>query len=402
MINRILTITIISCLFILKVLGHIDLELRLVVYFITRPVRISLIILSLCFILVAIKAVLNNNTIRLITALILLHVLVFLSNELLFVIIISDIIIVWIILGFGLSHTSQYETLSNSYLLYYILIPSAPLLTLAFYDWYIRTSSSTYKSYSLFENEIVTRSYFKWILLLSRLAKLPVFRFHYWLPKAHVQSPTILSIILAGLSLKVRLIVISYLVLNFDLYYYESNNIYYFLMTRLLITSYIGSNATDTKVFLAYCSVSHISLSAVRLSIILTLRFKRAWLIRLRHCLSSPILFFLAGNSQYTIHSRTLYSNKRQKLWIRILILLVLLLLDLPFPPSFSFWRELTLLNSIYSNYYISSFIILIPLIIILRRYEYIYSNIKYYICSSLSRITFITLSVLVFRSIIV
>ena len=94
MINRILIITIISCLFILKVLGHIDLELRLVVYFITRPVRISLIILSLCFILVAIKAVLNNNTIRLITALILLHVLVFLSNELLFVIIISDIIIV--------------------------------------------------------------------------------------------------------------------------------------------------------------------------------------------------------------------------------------------------------------------------------------------------------------------
>ena len=34
------------------------------------------------------------------------------------------------------------------------------------------------------------------------MVKIPVFGFHLWLPKAHVEAPSIGSIILAGLLLK--------------------------------------------------------------------------------------------------------------------------------------------------------------------------------------------------------
>jgi len=37
---------------------------------------------------------------------------------------------------------------------------------------------------------------------MSFLVKLPVFGFHLWLPKAHVESPTVGSSILAGILLK--------------------------------------------------------------------------------------------------------------------------------------------------------------------------------------------------------
>jgi NADH:ubiquinone oxidoreductase subunit 4 (subunit M) len=40
------------------------------------------------------------------------------------------------------------------------------------------------------------------LLVLGFLVKLPLFLVHYWLPKAHVEAPTIGSILLAGLLLK--------------------------------------------------------------------------------------------------------------------------------------------------------------------------------------------------------
>jgi NADH-quinone oxidoreductase subunit M len=40
------------------------------------------------------------------------------------------------------------------------------------------------------------------IFVFAFLVKLPIYFFHYWLPKAHVEAPSFGSIILAGLLLK--------------------------------------------------------------------------------------------------------------------------------------------------------------------------------------------------------
>ena len=41
-----------------------------------------------------------------------------------------------------------------------------------------------------------------WFLFVGFAIKVPVFPFHTWLPDAHVQAPTPISVILAGILLK--------------------------------------------------------------------------------------------------------------------------------------------------------------------------------------------------------
>lgn len=347
------------------------------------------------------KTVICNHNAALILILVGFHLLLFLSSELVLVLILSDIIIVWIVLRFGLSHTSMNETMSNSYLIYYVIIPSAPLLVFSFYDWFTRGSSTLYKCYASYPDFLNYTTYYKWVLLLSRLAKLPVFIFHYWLPKAHVQASTTLSMVLARLSLKVRLLIASHLVVTYNVTLHENTALIIVLLMGLMVSTYTRTNAPDLKVFLAYCSVSHMTLSAIGLVMISGMCFKGAWLIRLGHCISSPLLFFVAGNAQYKVHSRVLQLSKGTKISTRRLIILVLLLIDLPFPPSFSFWGELMLLSSVYSSLNYLSILLLIPLVILLRGYEFIYTTLKYSVCSSLSSIMSVTTTILIFRTLI-
>merc|ERR1712243_280473 len=153
----------------------------------------------------------------------------------------------------------------------------------------------------------------QFIILISRLAKLPVYRMHYWLPKAHVQAPTVLSMVLAGLSLKVRLVILSFLLTSVNLSNRLVNTAIFCLIIGMYLSTMTRALSVDTKVFLAYCSVSHMTIRCVRLLTYVVWRFIRAWLVGLRHCLSSPLLFYLAGNMQYSTHSRNCLPAKRNK-----------------------------------------------------------------------------------------
>merc|ERR1712183_577725 len=141
------------------------------------------------------------------------------------------------------------------------------------------------------------------------------------LPKAHVQAPTILSIILARLSLKVRLVILSFLLTSLNLSSTLLNVTIFCLIIRIYVSCITRALSLDTKVFLAYCSVSHITIRYVRLFSYVVWRFIRAWIIRLGHCLSSPLMFYLAGNMQYATHSRISFYTDRFTFSSRIFIL---------------------------------------------------------------------------------
>ena len=38
-----------------------------------------------------------------------------------------------------------------------------------------------------------------WLAFLSFASKIPMFPFHVWLPEAHVEAPTVGSVLLAGI-----------------------------------------------------------------------------------------------------------------------------------------------------------------------------------------------------------
>lgn len=348
-----------------------------------RSLNRSLILLTGIFTILAIKPILSSSSPLIISLLIFFHRVAFLTSDIIIVLLISDVIICWITLRFRLNHTSIKELTSNMYLVYYVMIPSTPLLIIVLSEYFKRKSMSLISYYGIDSLITFRGARTRFLILLSGLAKLPVFRLHYWLPKAHVQAPTILSIILARLSLKIRLFVTSFVIINTSIPIAVITNIVAVLLVRMLVSTYTRTSATDSKVFLAYCSVSHITRRCIGIRLIAILSFKRAWLIRLRHCLSSPLLFYIARNTQYGTRSRVLLPSKRIKLrWARI-ILLILLLIDLPFPPTFSFWREVTLLTTLHCIYSLLSCFIIISLVVLLRRYEQIFTNIRGYMCTS-------------------
>ena len=52
------------------------------------------------------------------------------------------------------------------------------------------------------EAALATPALIWWLMFLGFAAKLPVFPFHTWLPDAHVQAPSSISVLLAGVLLK--------------------------------------------------------------------------------------------------------------------------------------------------------------------------------------------------------
>lgn len=368
-----------------KVLATISNYPRVFSLKITRPVSGYLIILTVVFLLLRYKSLVSSNAPVSIFLVAFFHLFAFYTGELLLVLIIADLILCWITLRFRLIHTSKKEVVSNVYLVYYVLVPSAPLLVYTIREYGKRKSfrmSCSYRERFLSDSHLNT--FVQLLVLMSRLAKLPVYRMHYWLPKAHVQAPTILSIILARLSLKVRLVILSFLITSLILNTKLIRIRMFCLIIRMYLSTMTRALSVDTKVFLAYCSVSHMTIRCVRLLTYVVWRFIRAWLVGLRHCLSSPLLFYLAGNMQYSTHSRNCLPAKRNKFTWCYMVLLSLMLIDLPFPPVFSFWGELSILSALFNSYTYFRVWIVVTLTVLLRSYEQYYVRIRRFFCSSL------------------
>jgi NADH-quinone oxidoreductase subunit M len=106
----------------------------------------------------------------------------------------------------------------------------------------------------------ISLKYLIWISLFIGFAiKVPVFPFHTWLPLAHVEAPTAISVILAGVLLKMG--TYGLLRINYPLLPGEAVNFAYILAILGVINIIWGAtNAIaqiDLKKMVAYSSVSH-------------------------------------------------------------------------------------------------------------------------------------------------
>jgi NADH-ubiquinone oxidoreductase chain 4 len=151
-----------------------------------------------------------------------------------------------------------------------------------------------------------------WLYILGFLIKLPIYPFHLWLPKAHVEAPVAGSILLAGVVLKLggygllRLIIV--IQINLRRVSYVS-----LLTVSLAGGLYAGLacvRQADLKCLVAYSSVAHISLVLLGVLSNTVLGVVGAVVIMVGHGLCSSGLFRYV-NSIYKIrHSRLLVINK--------------------------------------------------------------------------------------------
>ena len=280
----------------------------------------------------------------------------------------------FLILGWGY----QPERLqAGVYLILYTVCARLPLLiSISLILIYNHTLRFNYFRFLL--PFLITPIKFIWfiIIIIAFIVKMPIYIFHLWLPKAHVEAPVAGSIILAGLLLKLGgygLIII--------LFCFPFNN--FFLISLFSSLSLIGAvlcrliclRQPDFKSLIAYSSVGHMALLIAGVLSFSTWGWAGALTIIISHGLCSSALFLLAYITYSTSQTRSLFLTKGLLSYTPILSLwwFIFSIFNIAAPPSINLLREIVLLTSI-----INIRIYYFPLFILIRFLAAAYSLILY------------------------
>nr|BBO25457.1 NADH dehydrogenase subunit 4 [Pronodularia japanensis] len=293
----------------------------------------------------------NNGVSFVISVLILTLVLVFcfsLGSLLSFYIMFefSLIPILLIILGWGY----QPERLqAGKYMMLYTVGASLPLLVLVLLvlSW----SGSVFWGLGHYVDFSMS-----WLVTLCAslafLVKLPIYGFHLWLPKAHVEAPVAGSMILAGVLLKlggyglVRVFCVLGLFSPF-----VKVVVFCLGLGGGVIASAVCFAQNDVKALVAYSSVGHMSLVLGGVFSGTEWGWLGCLLMMIAHGLCSSGMFFLVSETYKCYGTRSLYLVKGGLVLIPGVALCWFLMcaINMAAPPSLNLWAEIMLGISVLS-----------------------------------------------------
>lgn len=145
-----------------------------------------------------------------------------------------------------------------------------------------------------------------WAMFLGFAIKVPVFPFHTWLPHAHVQAPTAVSVILAGVLLKMG----TYGFLRIAFPIFPAATVEYSTIIAALgcISVIYGALCAmaqnDVKKLVAYSSVSHMGFVMMGLAAMTTQGMNGAVLQMFNHGTSTAMMFLMIGVIYERSHHR--------------------------------------------------------------------------------------------------
>jgi len=181
-----------------------------------------------------------------------------------------------------------------------------------------------------------------------------MYPFHIWLPEAHVEAPTVGSVLLAGILLKLGVygFLRFSLCLFFDASLYFSPLIYLLGTIGIIYASMTAIRQTDLKRILAYSSIAHMNLVALGIFSFNVLGLEGAIVQSLSHGFVSGGLFFLVGVVYERYHSRSLfyYTGLAHTMPVYALILFIFTLANIALPGTSSFVGEFLLLIGVFKK----------------------------------------------------
>ncbi|MDA0987311.1 MAG: NADH-quinone oxidoreductase subunit M [Bacteroidetes bacterium] len=145
-------------------------------------------------------------------------------------------------------------------------------------------------------------------LFIGFAIKVPIFPFHTWLPDAHVEAPTAISVILAGVLLKMG----TYGLMRVAMPIFPDAAIYYlyplaFLgFINIVYGALCAMAQTDFKKLIAYSSVSHMGIVLLGMAALNTQGMIGAMFQMFNHGTITAMLFLIVGVIYDRTHTRGL------------------------------------------------------------------------------------------------
>ena len=143
-------------------------------------------------------------------------------------------------------------------------------------------------------------------LFLGFAIKVPVFPFHTWLPDAHVEAPTAVSVILAGVLLKMGI----YGMLRVSFTVLPSATVYFSFWLAVLgcinivYGAYVAMAQKDLKKMIAYSSINHMGYCLLGMSALTAVGLNGAIFQMFNHGIITGALFLLVGVIYERAHTR--------------------------------------------------------------------------------------------------
>lgn len=198
--------------------------------------------------------------------------------------------------------------------------------------------------------------------------KVPVFPFHTWLPDAHVEAPTPISVLLAGVLLKMGaygFFRISYPILP-DAAAFFAFWIALLALINIIYGAFVAMAQTDFKKMVAYSSVSHMGFVMLGLAAMTPVGFSGAVLQMFNHGIITGAMFLLVGVLYDRAHTRDLasFGGLREKIPVFSAFLIFFSLASLGLPGLSGFVGEFLSLLGAFNVFKVVTIISVLGIVI--------------------------------------
>lgn len=311
---------------------------------------LSSLLIFLCVIFILDAEYLKELLVSL-TLINLLLLLIFSSLDLLLFYVFFEVVLIpmSLLIGFW---GSRERKIRAFYLFFFYTLVGSLLMLLGILYIHIKTGTSSLEYLSNW-NFTLQEQCWLWVsFFVSFASKVPVFPFHIWLPEAHVEAPTVGSVLLAGIMLKLG--VYGFIRFSLSLFpeacLFFSPLVYLLCITGVIYASLSATRQTDIKRIVAYSSIAHMNLVILGAFSFNVIGLEGCILQSISHGFVSSAMFFIIGTLYERYHSRFIfyYGGLVHMMPIYSTLFLIFTLANISLPGTSSFVGEFLLLTGVY------------------------------------------------------
>ena len=194
-----------------------------------------------------------------------------------------------------------------------------------------------------------------WItFFIAFAAKIPLFPLHIWLPEAHVEAPTVGSVLLAVLILKLG----TYGIIRFSIPLFPYGTVFFtpliytFAVFGIIYTCFTAIRQIDLKKIIAYSSVGHMNVVLLGIMSLRTEGMEGAIFQMLSHGIVSGAMFFCVGviYERYHVRSLKYFGGLANVYPLFAIVFLIFSLANISFPGTSSFIGEFLILAGVFKE----------------------------------------------------